>query len=68
MFLQITTRNGADLKVPGQAASFGVIEAAQARGDFDVLIERKRRALRVHLDDLESGLARLEEAFRHALA
>ena len=28
---------------------FGVIKAAQARGDFDVLAERGRRALRVHL-------------------
>ena len=36
-------------KVPGQKASFGVIKAAQARGDFDVLTERGRRALRVHL-------------------
>jgi transaldolase/glucose-6-phosphate isomerase len=52
------------LKVPDQKASFGVIEAAQARGDFDVLIERKRRALRVHLGDVESGLSQLEQAFR----
>ena len=43
--------------VPGQKASFGVIKAAQARGDFDVLTERGRRALRVHLKgDLEAGL------------
>ena len=42
--------------VPGQKASFGVIKAAQARGDFDVLTERGRRALRVHLKgDLEVG-------------
>ena len=45
------------LPVPGQKASFGVIKAAQARGDFDVLTERGRRALRVHLKgDLEAGL------------
>ena len=42
--------------MPGQKASFGVIKAAQARGDFDVLTERGRRALRVHLKgDLEGG-------------
>ena len=35
-----------DLQVPGQKASFGIIKAAQARGDFDVLTERGRRALR----------------------
>ena len=45
--------------VPGQKASFGVVKAAQARGDFDVLTERGRRALRVHLKgDLEAGACR----------
>jgi transaldolase / glucose-6-phosphate isomerase len=67
VFLQITADPAHDLAIPGQAASFGVIEAAQARGDFDVLIERKRRALRVHLRDPEAGLVKLEAAFRDAL-
>ena len=49
VFLQITADDAKDLPVPGQKASFGVIKAAQARGDFDVLTERGRRALRVHL-------------------
>ena len=47
VFLQITADDADDLKVPGQKASFGIILAAQARGDFDVLTERGRRALRV---------------------
>ena len=37
VFLQITADDAKDLPVPGQKASFGVIKAAQARGDFDVL-------------------------------
>ena len=45
VFLQITADDDKDLAVPGQKASFGVIKAAQARGDFDVLTERGRRAL-----------------------
>ena len=49
VFLQITADDAKDLPVPGQKASFGIIKAAQARGDFDVLTERGRRALRVHL-------------------
>ena len=49
VFLQITADDDEDLAVPGQKASFGIIKAAQARGDFDVLTERGRRALRVHL-------------------
>jgi len=36
------------LPVPGQKYTFGVVKAAQARGDFQVLAERSRRALRVH--------------------
>jgi len=32
-----------------QKYTFGVVKAAQARGDFAVLAERGRRALRVHL-------------------
>ena len=68
VFLQITADEKKDLKVPGQKASFGVIKAAQARGDFDVLTERGRRALRVHLKgDLASGLKALDAAIAEAL-
>ena len=68
VFLQITADDRDDLAVPGQKAGFGVIKAAQARGDFDVLTERGRRALRVHLKgDLEHGLAMLGAAVRNAL-
>jgi transaldolase/glucose-6-phosphate isomerase len=68
VFLQITSDDAQDLAVPGQKASFGVIKAAQARGDFDVLTERGRRALRVHLKgDLESGLKMLDTAIQNAL-
>jgi len=68
VFLQITADTAEDLPVPGQKASFGVILAAQARGDFDVLTERGRRALRVHLKgDLKAGLKMLDAAVTAAL-
>jgi transaldolase/glucose-6-phosphate isomerase len=68
VFLQLTGEDAVDLPVPGQKYTFGVVKAAQARGDFQVLAERGRRALRVHLGkDLASGLARLSAAFRQAL-
>ena len=68
VFLQITADDERDLAVPGQKASFGVIKAAQARGDFGVLTERGRRALRVHLKgDLASGLKMLDAAIAEAL-
>jgi transaldolase/glucose-6-phosphate isomerase len=68
VFLQITADDGSDLDVPGQKASFSVIKAAQARGDFDVLTDRGRRALRVHLKgDLAAGLKMLDAALVAAL-
>jgi transaldolase/glucose-6-phosphate isomerase len=68
VFLQITADDAKDLAVPGQKASFGIIKAAQARGDFDVLTERGRRALRVHLKGgLKKGLAALNAALNDAL-
>jgi transaldolase/glucose-6-phosphate isomerase len=68
VFLQITADDEEDLPVPGQKASFGVIKAAQARGDFDVLTERGRRALRVHLKGgVGPALAALDAAITEAL-
>jgi hypothetical protein len=68
VFLQITCDDRVDLPVPGQSYTFGVVKAAQARGDFTVLAERNRRALRVHLNsDVAAALATLHEAVRAAL-
>ncbi len=68
VFLQITADDARDLPVPGTGYSFGVVKAAQARGDFDVLAERKRRALRVHITgNLKEGLAALASALHDAL-
>jgi transaldolase/glucose-6-phosphate isomerase len=69
VFLQITADDAEDLPIPAHRASFGVVKAAQARGDFGVLVERGRRALRLHLKgELDAGLAELEAAVEHALA
>ena len=68
VFLQITCDDSVELPVPGQKYTFGVVKAAQARGDFQVLAERGRRALRVHLGkDLKSGLAALQAAVDQAV-
>jgi glucose-6-phosphate isomerase len=68
VFLQITCDDAADLPVPDQTYTFGVVKAAQARGDFQVLAERHRRALRVHLGaDVKVGLATLTSAMKQAL-
>jgi transaldolase / glucose-6-phosphate isomerase len=56
------------VKIPGHRASFGVIEAAQARGDFRVLAERGRRVLRAHIgSDVADGISALNKAAQSAL-
>jgi transaldolase / glucose-6-phosphate isomerase len=63
VFLQITSDDEFDLPVPGQKYTFGVVKAAQARGDFQVLLDRDRRALRVHITGhVGDGLRRLSAA------
>ncbi len=63
VFLQVTSDDEIDLPVPSQKYTFGVVKAAQARGDFQVLLDRKRRALRIHIGgDLSSGLKKVKEA------
>ena len=68
VFLQITCDDPVDVDVPGQPFSFGVVKAAQALGDFDVLADRGRRLLRVHLKAVDSGLTHLVQAMEAALA
>ena len=60
VFLQITADASEDLQVPGRGYTFGVVEAAQAQGDIDVLAERGRRVLRLHLgNEVTAGLEQL---------
>jgi transaldolase/glucose-6-phosphate isomerase len=68
VFLQITCDDKIDFPVPGQKYTFGVVKAAQARGDFAVLAERGRRALRVHLGkNVKTDVAKLAKAVKRAL-
>jgi transaldolase/glucose-6-phosphate isomerase len=68
VFLQITCDDAVNLPVPDQKYTFGIVKAAQARGDFQVLADRKRRALRVHLPaDVKAGLDKLEQAVLSAI-
>ncbi len=65
VFLQITSDDVEDLAVPNQKYSFGIVKSAQARGDFAVLAERNRRALRVHLGaNVKNGLSKILEIIK----
>jgi hypothetical protein len=69
VFLQITCDDAHDVAVPARQYTFGVIKAAQARGDFDVMMERGRRALCLHLGkDTLAGLERLQQILVSALS
>jgi transaldolase/glucose-6-phosphate isomerase len=68
VFLQITCDDPEDLPVPGRSYTFGIVKEAQARGDFEVLAERGRRALRAHISgDFDAGLDTLSRAIDVAL-
>lgn len=69
VFIQITADEPADLAVPGQKYSFGTVKAAQAQGDAEVLAERGRRLLRIHLSgNLATGLASIARMIDTVLA
>jgi glucose-6-phosphate isomerase len=60
VFWQITSDEAIDFAIPEQKYTFGVVKAAQSRGDFQVLVDRDRRALRVHLGaDVREGLEKI---------
>jgi transaldolase/glucose-6-phosphate isomerase len=56
LFRQAARDDASDLAVPGQVHTFGIVKAAQARGDCEVLAARGRCALRVHRSgDVQAG-------------
>jgi glucose-6-phosphate isomerase len=68
VFLQITTPSDKDLKIPGKVATFGVLSRAQALGDYQALVDRGRRVLRLDLrSSLAEGLPEVERVIIDAL-
>ena len=53
LFLLITADHTKDIDIPNLDMSFGTLELAQALGDYEALIGRGRRVLRVHLDKVK---------------
>jgi len=66
VFIIITIAPQEDLPVPGEPYSFGVLESAQALGDFASLDQSGRRALHVHLT--APGVGALASIFQRLLA
>lgn len=63
-FLQLTGAVPQDLEIPGRPYSFGQLQLAQASGDGQVLAERGRPVLRLHLLDRLVGIAELGHAIQ----
>ncbi|WP_431907999.1 glucose-6-phosphate isomerase [Amycolatopsis thermoflava] len=66
IFLQITGATEDDLDVPDRPYTLGQLQHAQALGDGQVLTERGRPVLRLHLTDRAAGLAELMRAVQEA--
>jgi len=49
LFLVVTADAEKDLDIPTEGLSYGTLIRAQALGDYEALIEAKRKVLRVHL-------------------
>ena len=68
VFLQITADHVKDIPVPEHKYTFGLVINAQAQGDFEVLAQRKRRVLRIHLgSDVNAGLEKLHILIQNIL-
>jgi transaldolase/glucose-6-phosphate isomerase len=53
LFIQITAEPEKDINIPAEGLTFGTLIRAQALGDYEALIEAKRKVLRVHLPSVK---------------
>ncbi len=68
LFIQLTAEHEEDVPIPGRRYTFGVLQAAQAAGDFEALAERGRKIVRLHLTHgWEAGLPIVARMVRDAL-
>jgi len=63
VFLQITAAHPTDVEIPDRPFTFGTLISAQAAGDANVLAERGRPVLRLHLTDPANGVQQLLSLF-----
>jgi transaldolase/glucose-6-phosphate isomerase len=54
LFIQIITDENKDLSIPKEGMTFGTLIRAQALGDYETLVARKRRVIRIHLPNPEA--------------
>jgi len=54
VFLVITAEPAKDMDIPTEGLTFGTLIRAQALGDFEALLEAKKKAIRIHLPSVEA--------------
>ncbi len=68
LYLQVTAADAEDVPVPTQPFTFGQLKMAQALGDLESLVSRKKPALRLHLTQgATEGLAALQDVIAQAV-
>jgi hypothetical protein len=72
VFIQLTAEHNdashKDLAIPDHRYTFGFVINAQAEADYEELVKRERRILRVHLgNDTTSGLKKLKTIIQQVL-
>lgn len=63
-FLQITGGTRSGLEIPGREFGFDRLVMAQALGDYEALVTRELRVLRIHLRDRKQGVEELLRAVK----
>lgn len=58
VFILVTAEVAVDVPIPGEPYSFGVLQLAQATGDFESLNQTGRRALHIHLHERDPDMLR----------
>lgn len=53
LFIEITADPAKDIEIPTEQMTFGLLERAQALGDFEALQSRQRRVIRLQFNRLE---------------
>jgi transaldolase/glucose-6-phosphate isomerase len=53
LFIQILCKTAQDLEIPNEGMTFGTLLRAQALGDFEALLARGRRVIRIQLSEPE---------------
>ncbi len=54
IFLVITAEPEKDMAIPTEGLTFGALIRSQALGDFEALLDAKKKAIRVHLPSVEA--------------